>query len=34
MAYLVKTGGYYTYRIFWQESDLYHRSLSEDHILI
>jgi hypothetical protein len=29
-----KQGGYYTYRIFWQESDLYHRTLSEDHILI
>jgi hypothetical protein len=32
MVYLVNTGGYYTYRIFWQESDLYHRTLSEDHI--
>ena len=34
MVYLVNTGGYYTYRIFWQESYLYHRTLSEDHILI
>ena len=34
MVYLVNSGGYYTYRIFWQESDLYHRTLSEDHILI
>ena len=34
MVYLVNSGVYYTYRIFWQESDLYHRTLSEDHILI
>jgi hypothetical protein len=31
MVYLVNSGVYYTYRIFWQESDLYHRTLSEDH---
>ena len=30
MVYQVNSGGYYTYRIFWQESD--HRTLSEDHI--